>query len=165
MPPTEPRLGIFWLLHGKLLIDSVPLSECEQYGDHLNYPGSHIDVWERWRRLGKAPVESEYEEYARGRVMCQTKTNKFTLLADRLPSLTVANLFLELDRRWATPISGEGRQTGERWYGKPEVGSDCRPRRRGLRGGLQRRYPQPGMARKPHDRGGKGEHSKRGQRS
>ena len=77
---TEARLGIFWLVNGKLLIDSVPLSECEQYGDHLNYPGSHIRVWELWQQVGKAPVESEYEEFPRGRVMYGTT---FTLLADR----------------------------------------------------------------------------------
>lgn len=80
---AESRLGIFWLVDGKLLIDSTQLSECEQYGDHLNYPGSHIDVWEQWKRIGKAPAESEYEEFARGRVICETKTKKFTLLADR----------------------------------------------------------------------------------
>lgn len=80
---TEARLGIFWLLDGKLLIDSAPLSECEKYGDHLTFPRGHNDVWERWQKVGKAPLESEYEEYARGRVMCDTKTKKFTLLADR----------------------------------------------------------------------------------
>lgn len=79
----EPRLGIFWLVDGKLLIDSAPLSECEKYGDHLNYPGSHINVWEQWRQVGNAPAESEYEEYARGRVMCDMKSKRFTLLADR----------------------------------------------------------------------------------
>lgn len=76
----EPRLGIFWLVNGRLLIDSAPVSECEQYGDHLNYPSSHIRVWERWQQVGKAPVESEYEEFPRGRVMYGTT---FTLLADR----------------------------------------------------------------------------------
>ena len=80
---AEPRLGIFWLVDGKLLIDSSPLSKCEEYGDHWNYPGSHIDVWEQRRRVGKAPAGSEYEEYARGRVMCDMKSKRFTLLADR----------------------------------------------------------------------------------
>lgn len=82
-PAIEPRLGIFWLVDGKLLIDSAPLGECEQYGDNLNFVGSHIAVWERWRQAGKAPAESEYEEYPRGRVMCEIRTKKFTLLADR----------------------------------------------------------------------------------
>src|SRR5438045_3292981 len=79
-PAAEPRLGIFWLVDGKLLIDSAPRGEGEQYGDHLTYPGSHIHVWERWRQVGKAPVESEYEEFPRGRVMYGTT---FALLADR----------------------------------------------------------------------------------
>lgn len=79
---TEARLGIFWLVDGTLLIDSAPLSECEHYGDHLNYPGSHIEVWERWKHVGNFAAESEYEKFARGRVMCETKANKFTLLAD-----------------------------------------------------------------------------------
>ena len=82
-PATELRLGIFWLVGDKLLIDSAPLSECEKYGDHLNYPKGHNRVWEHWQQIGKAPVESEYEEYARGRVMCDLKTNRFTLLADK----------------------------------------------------------------------------------
>lgn len=81
---TEPRLGIFWLVSGgKLLIDSAPLNDCEKYGDHLNYPESHIRVWERLQQIGKAPAESEYEEFARGRVISDLKTKRFTLLADR----------------------------------------------------------------------------------
>jgi len=81
-PITEPRLGIFWLVDGKLLIDSAPLSECEEYGDHLNYPRSHIDVWEQWKQAGDAPAETEYEEFGRGRVLCDRQGGNFTLLAD-----------------------------------------------------------------------------------
>jgi len=79
----EPHVGIFWLIDGKLLIDSMPLSQAEPYGDHLTHPRSHIDVWEQWRLSGKVPAESEYEEFPRGRVMFNTKTRRFTFLADR----------------------------------------------------------------------------------
>lgn len=82
-PATEPRLGIFWLVNGKLLIDSAALPECEKYGDHLNFGSSHIRVWESWQQVGKAPAETEYEEHPRGRVMCDANTKQFTLLADR----------------------------------------------------------------------------------
>ena len=82
-PIAKPRLGIFWLVDGKLLIDGAHLSDCEKYGDHLTYPRGHNAVWEHWQKVGKAPVESEYEEYARGRVMCDMKAKQFTLLADR----------------------------------------------------------------------------------
>jgi len=98
----EPRLGIFWLVNGKLLIDSRPLSECEHYGDHLNYPGSHIEVWEKWKHVGKAPAESEYEEYARGRVMYDTKTKRFTLLADRC-ILKRKDLIAEIKKQLSLP--------------------------------------------------------------
>jgi len=82
-PKTEARLGIFWSVNGRLLIDSAPVSECERYGDHYNYPGSHIKVWEQWLRIGKAPAASEYEEFPRGRVIHDMKTKQFTLLADK----------------------------------------------------------------------------------
>jgi len=99
---TEARLGIFWLVNGKLLIDSTPLSECEHYGDHLNYPGSHIHVWEQWQKIGKAPVESEYEEYARGRVMCDKNAREFTLLADRC-ILKRKDLIAEIKKQLCLP--------------------------------------------------------------
>jgi hypothetical protein len=79
----EPHVGIFWVVRGKLVIDSTALNEGEAYGDHLTHPRSHIDVWEQWRLSGTVPSESEYEEFPRGRVMYNTKTQRFTLLADR----------------------------------------------------------------------------------
>ena len=46
----EPRVGIFWLVDGKPLIDVAPLSEAEPYGDHLTHPRGHPEVWEQWQR-------------------------------------------------------------------------------------------------------------------
>jgi hypothetical protein len=71
------------VINGNLVIDSTPLSQAEPYGVHLTHPGSHIDVWEQRRLDGKAPGESEYEDFPRGRVIYNTKTQRFTLLADR----------------------------------------------------------------------------------
>ncbi len=81
--PPEPSVGIMWLVRGKLLFDSVPLSEAEAYDKHLNHPRSHIKVWEQLQRLGQAPRESEYEEYPRGRVVFDTPLTEFTLYADK----------------------------------------------------------------------------------
>jgi hypothetical protein len=80
---SEPRLGIFWLFKRTLLIDSIPLSQSEQYSHHRGYPHSHIDVWEKWRRKGTVPMETEYEEFPRGRVVYDIQSQTFTLLADR----------------------------------------------------------------------------------
>jgi hypothetical protein len=71
------------LLKGKLLVDSTPLSAAEEYGDFKIYSGNHISVWEQFRQNGSAPAEMEYEEAPRGRVMYNTRTRRFTLLADR----------------------------------------------------------------------------------
>jgi len=79
---TEPRLGIFWLVDTELLTDSLPLSNCENDGDFRNYPGSHIDVWTRWEKIGRAPSQSEYEEFPRGRVTYNVKADTYALLAD-----------------------------------------------------------------------------------
>ena len=79
----EPRVGIFWLLNGTPIIDSAPLSEAEPYGDHLTHPRGHAAVWEQYQRVGTVPAEMEYEEAPRGRVMYNTKTRRFTFLADR----------------------------------------------------------------------------------
>jgi hypothetical protein len=78
-----PHLGIFWLVDGKLIIDSSPLSEAEPYGDHLTHPRGHVDVWPKFERSGRVPRGSEYEEYPRGRVMHHPASGEFTILADR----------------------------------------------------------------------------------
>jgi len=76
-------LGIFWFIRGRLLVDTTPLSEAELYGDFLTHPRGHAAVWEQRQQNGTLPEEMEYEEQPRGRVMFNTKTFKFTLLADR----------------------------------------------------------------------------------
>jgi hypothetical protein len=79
----ELSVGIFWVVSGKLLIDSSALSGAERYGHNLTYPHGHNKVWERFQRKGIVPLEMEYEEAPRGRVMFNTQSQQFTLLADR----------------------------------------------------------------------------------
>jgi hypothetical protein len=33
---NEPQVGIFWVVGGKLVIDSTVLGDGERYGDHLS---------------------------------------------------------------------------------------------------------------------------------
>jgi hypothetical protein len=79
----EFRVGIFWVLNGKPLINSTALSEAEPYGNHLSHPQGHAEVWEQWQGKGVLSPDMEYDEPPRGRVMHNTKTRRFTLLADR----------------------------------------------------------------------------------
>jgi len=79
----SPHVGIFWLIKGKLIIDSASLSDAEDYGHFRIHPRSHEKVWSELQKRGDVPSDVEYEEAPRGRVMYDTKTQRFTLLADR----------------------------------------------------------------------------------
>jgi hypothetical protein len=80
---AEPHVGIFWLVDGKLLIDSTALGKAEAYGEFKIHSGDHISVWAELQQNGTAPSDMEYEEAPRGRVMYNTRTRRFTFLADR----------------------------------------------------------------------------------
>ena len=41
----ELSVGIFWVIGGKLVIDSTPLSNAEDYGAFEIHPGDHCSVW------------------------------------------------------------------------------------------------------------------------
>ena len=40
--PPEPKVGVIYLVKGKLLIDSTPLSKAVRHGDHLIHDGNHM---------------------------------------------------------------------------------------------------------------------------
>jgi hypothetical protein len=74
----EPRVGIFWLINGSLIVDATPLSKAGEHGDFKVHPGDHNSVWDQFQQDGSVPPEMEYEEAPRGRVMYNTKTRQFT---------------------------------------------------------------------------------------
>jgi hypothetical protein len=79
----EPRVGIVWMVNGKLTIDSTPISRAEAYGDFNIHSGDHQSVSENLQLNGRVPLEMEYDEAPPGRVMFVVKTKRFTLLADK----------------------------------------------------------------------------------
>jgi len=76
-------VGIFWLMAGKMILETTILSKAEDYGAFKVHPADHYSVWEKLQRGGVVPADMEYEESPRGRVMYDTKTRRFRLLADR----------------------------------------------------------------------------------
>ena len=76
------KVGIFWLVGTRLVIDTAPLSEAGNYGEFLIYEGDHITLWGELERRGEVPRGSAYEEHPRGRVNFNTRTKRFTLFAD-----------------------------------------------------------------------------------
>jgi hypothetical protein len=68
-----------------LISDKVPLSEAPSYGDCLIYFHGHYEVWEEWehfptfershRGLPSIITERQYEEFPRGRVVFDKRSN------------------------------------------------------------------------------------------
>jgi hypothetical protein len=78
----EPRVGIFWFVGKRPIIDTTPLSEAGDYGDFKIHEGDHVTLWAEMEKRGEVPLTSAYEEHPRGRVNFNTRTQKFTLFAD-----------------------------------------------------------------------------------
>ena len=92
------KIGFFWVvadIKGKdvVLVEAIGLAEAELDGSALTHSGGHYDCWEtmrsrgapyiRSRGLSMALLQSEYEEWPRGRIVFHTGTLRFSLLADR----------------------------------------------------------------------------------
>jgi hypothetical protein len=80
---SEARVAIFWVVNGIPLVDSTQLSQGEDYGEFKIHSGDHYSVWERFQQSATVPADMEYEEAPRGRVVYNTKTRRFALLADK----------------------------------------------------------------------------------
>jgi hypothetical protein len=73
----QPRVGIIFLVGDSLYVDGTPLGEAGGYGQFKIHEPGHDLFWEQ---LG---LGGEYENYPRARVSYDTRTQEFTLLADR----------------------------------------------------------------------------------
>lgn len=89
----EPAVGIFWRVSATLIVDRTPLSRAELYGDCLTHGPGHYESWEAWRQLGPrrlrelgypaAILNTEYDDWPRGRVVHEVPRRQFVLYADR----------------------------------------------------------------------------------
>lgn len=97
--PPDPKVGIFWLVRGRVITFGYPLSKAAAYGEFATYEPSHLDKWGELQRNGAVPPECEYEEFPRGRVMFNRRTETFLLLADKCilrDKRTLSNIMKEL---------------------------------------------------------------------
>jgi len=79
----EPRLGIFWLVGGKLIMESAPISAAEPYGGPADASSeSQRSVGNSISGLDPFPADMKYDQPPRGRVMFDTRSQRFTVLAD-----------------------------------------------------------------------------------
>ena len=77
-----PLVGIFWILPAGLLAFGVPYTAGEKYGDFINIPDGHYEIWEKLRKTsGKLP--EDYTSYPRGRIVYRIKDQKFLVYMNR----------------------------------------------------------------------------------
>lgn len=76
-----PRIGIFYLIGEKLLIDSAPLPLGEK-SDEIAFHELEHEVW--WARLVNKGIvpDTFYAEFPRGRVSYDRRSREFTFRAD-----------------------------------------------------------------------------------
>lgn len=79
----EPKVGIFWLVDGKLISDVTPVSSAEAYGECLGHAKGHFQYWSELQRTGTIPADTEYEDPPRGRIVFNGGTGQYILYADK----------------------------------------------------------------------------------
>lgn len=79
IPSLIGRVGIFFFADGNLLLHTCPLADALPYGDFLNYPLSHDDVWIKHYQ---AQYKVDFDYWPRGRIIYNTKENAYTVFYD-----------------------------------------------------------------------------------
>ena len=122
MTPKEPRIppvssknpnssdavhvGIIFVFHGRVLIESTPASEGEVYGDFFNHANGHPEFWSRLQAEGRVSQYEEYQSVPRGRAVVSRLSGRPTLYLDKCISKKPA-LVREIKRRLHLPASVE----------------------------------------------------------
>ena len=80
MKPMDGRVGLFFVVEGRIILYDCPLDHATRYGDFLNYPFSHDAVW---RRLQHARYGVDFDYYPRGRIVYSVPDERYTVYYDR----------------------------------------------------------------------------------
>ena len=73
-------VGLFFVVNNKLLLHSCTLEEAEKYGDFLNFPESHMQIWDKYY-YNKYKVDFDY--FPRGRIIYNIKENVYYIYYDK----------------------------------------------------------------------------------
>lgn len=73
-------VGIFFINKDELLLHTCKIADGEPYGDFVNYPESHNDVWQR-EYADKHRVDFDY--FPRGRIVYNKAEDVFLLYYDK----------------------------------------------------------------------------------
>jgi hypothetical protein len=78
----EPCVGIFFVVEGRIYVDSLPFTENPSYAGYRTFYRNHPDFWD-FLQQGPRRHPYRYEEVARGRVSYHNASERFKLFADR----------------------------------------------------------------------------------
>ena len=73
-------VGIFFVVNHQVLLHKCELAEAEKYGDFLNYPESHMEIWDKYY-CKKYRVDFDY--YPRGRIIYNLKEKIYYIYYDK----------------------------------------------------------------------------------
>ena len=80
--PFDKKIGpaLFFFADGELLFHGCSQVEGEPYGDFLNYPHSHLEIWGKYYE-NKYGVDFDY--YPRGRVVYRKTDDTYLIYYDK----------------------------------------------------------------------------------
>jgi hypothetical protein len=78
-----PRVGISYVIGVDLYIESIPMSESEDWGDFKTYPNGHMEYWSVLTKRLNLSSYLSYDFYPRGRVSYAKVQDKYMLYLDR----------------------------------------------------------------------------------
>jgi hypothetical protein len=73
------QVGLFFIVYNDLFLHSCEFVESEPYGDFLNYPLSHDEIW---RENYQKKYHVDFDYYPRGRIVYNISEQRYILYYD-----------------------------------------------------------------------------------
>jgi hypothetical protein len=77
------KVGIFYLINGRIVSENAPVSKIEPLGAVYSYPREHWTLWSELQDNDPDLNGMDWRALPRGRVVYNGKTRKFDVVADR----------------------------------------------------------------------------------
>jgi hypothetical protein len=77
-----PKLGIFYLVNGRIISETADASTVGPSGSILFYPRQHYELWSQLQKEDHDIGDLDCYALPRGRISFNVKTNRFQVLAD-----------------------------------------------------------------------------------
>jgi len=77
------KIGIFYLINGRILAETAPLDEIEPSGAVKAYPRQHCELWSELQKKDSDLYDLDCYALPRGQVRYDGKKKKFEVVADR----------------------------------------------------------------------------------